>query len=212
MNSHYAGNGINDNYVSPENVINHPPPILPDNTNIAEIHATGNRWANFSFKVKLPLERYCNLMVCVLLFSQVRLEWPTDLAVNPMDNSLYVLDNNIVLQISENRRVRIIAGRPIHCQVPGIDHFLVSKVAIHSTLESARAISVSHSGLLFIAETDERKVNRIQQVTTNGEISIIAGAPTDCDCKIDPNCDCFSGMTFLAIHQLPLCFQKKNTH
>ncbi|KAL2768208.1 teneurin-1 isoform 3 precursor [Daubentonia madagascariensis] len=125
--------------------------------------------------------------------TQVRLEWPTDLAVNPMDNSLYVLDNNIVLQISENRRVRIIAGRPIHCQVPGIDHFLVSKVAIHSTLESARAISVSHSGLLFIAETDERKVNRIQQVTTNGEISIIAGAPTDCDCKIDTNCDCFSG-------------------
>ncbi|XP_036083067.1 teneurin-1 isoform X2 [Rousettus aegyptiacus] len=125
--------------------------------------------------------------------TQVRLEWPTDLAVNPMDNSLYVLDNNIVLQISENRRVRIIAGRPIHCQVPGIDHFLVSKVAIHSTLESARAISISHSGLLFIAETDERKVNRIQQVTTNGEISIMAGAPTDCDCKIDPNCDCFSG-------------------
>ncbi|KAM5195544.1 teneurin-1 isoform 3-T11 [Hipposideros larvatus] len=125
--------------------------------------------------------------------TQVRLEWPTDLAVNPMDNSLYVLDNNIVLQISENRRVRIIAGRPIHCQVPGINHFLVSKVAIHSTLESARAISVSHSGLLFIAETDERKVNRIQQVTTNGEISIMAGAPTDCDCKIDPNCDCFSG-------------------
>nr|XP_032619434.1 teneurin-1 isoform X6 [Chelonoidis abingdonii] len=125
--------------------------------------------------------------------TQVRLEWPTDLAINPIDNSLYVLDNNIVLQISETKRVRIIAGRPIHCQVPGMDHFLVSKVAVHSTLESARAISVSHSGALYIAETDERKINRIQQVTTNGEISIIAGAPTDCDCKIDPNCDCFSG-------------------
>ncbi|KAJ6657441.1 hypothetical protein lerEdw1_002500 [Lerista edwardsae] len=125
--------------------------------------------------------------------TQVRLEWPTDLAVNPIDNSLYVLDNNIVLQISENRRVRIVAGRPIHCQVPGIDHVLVSKVAIHSTLESARAISVSHSGILYIAETDERKINRIQRVTTNGEISVIAGSPTDCDCKIDPNCDCFSG-------------------
>uniref|UniRef100_A0A8C0FLL7 Teneurin-1 n=1 Tax=Bubo bubo TaxID=30461 RepID=A0A8C0FLL7_BUBBB len=125
--------------------------------------------------------------------TQVRLEWPTDLTVNPLDNSLYVLDNNIVLQISENRRVRIIAGRPIHCQVPGIDHFIISKVAIHSTLESARAIAVSHSGILYIAETDERKINRIQQVTTNGEISIIAGAPSDCDCKIDPNCDCFSG-------------------
>lgn len=36
---------------------------------------------------------------------QVRLEWPTDLAINPMDNSMYVLDNNVVLQITENRQV-----------------------------------------------------------------------------------------------------------
>nr|XP_006632818.2 PREDICTED: teneurin-1 isoform X1 [Lepisosteus oculatus]XP_015206937.1 PREDICTED: teneurin-1 isoform X1 [Lepisosteus oculatus]XP_015206938.1 PREDICTED: teneurin-1 isoform X1 [Lepisosteus oculatus] len=125
--------------------------------------------------------------------TQVRLEWPTDLAINPMDNSLYILDNNIVMQVSESNQVRIVAGRPIHCQVPGIDHYLVSKAAVHSTLESAKAISVSHHGVLYIAETDERKINRIQQVTTNGEISIIAGAPTECDCKIDPNCDCFSG-------------------
>lgn len=36
---------------------------------------------------------------------QVRLEWPTDLAINPMDNSIYVLDNNVVLQITENGQV-----------------------------------------------------------------------------------------------------------
>ncbi|XP_055726034.1 teneurin-1 isoform X2 [Salvelinus fontinalis] len=125
--------------------------------------------------------------------SQVRLEWPTYLAVNPMDNSLYILDNNIVIQVSESSQVRIVAGRPIHCQVPGIDHYLVSKAAVHSTLEAAKAITVSHQGTLYIAETDERKINRIQQVTTNGEISVVAGAPTECDCKIDPNCDCFSG-------------------
>lgn len=111
-----------------------------------------------------------------------------------MDNSLYILDNNIVIQVSEGNQVRIIAGRPIHCQVPGTDHYLVSKAAAHSTLEAAKAIGVSHQGVLYIAETDERKINRIQQVTTNGEISIVAGAPTECDCKIDPNCDCFSGM------------------
>lgn len=40
-----------------------------------------------------------------ILFFQVRLEWPTDLAINPMDNSIYVLDNNVVLQITENRQV-----------------------------------------------------------------------------------------------------------
>uniref|UniRef100_A0A7N6B9M1 Teneurin transmembrane protein 1 n=1 Tax=Anabas testudineus TaxID=64144 RepID=A0A7N6B9M1_ANATE len=125
--------------------------------------------------------------------SQVRLEWPTDLAINPLDNSLYILDNNIVLQVSESLQVRIVAGRPIHCQVPGIDHHLVSRAAVHATLEAAKAIALSHLGTLFIAETDERRINRIQQVSTNGEISVISGAPTDCDCKIDPNCDCFSG-------------------
>uniref|UniRef100_A0A8B9NUW4 Teneurin-4 n=1 Tax=Apteryx owenii TaxID=8824 RepID=A0A8B9NUW4_APTOW len=129
----------------------------------------------------------------VMDISQVRLEWPTDLAVNPMDNSLYVLDNNVVLQISENHQVRIVAGRPMHCQVPGMDHFLLSKVAIHATLESATALAVSHNGVLYIAETDEKKINRIRQVTTNGEISLVAGAPSSCDCKNDANCDCFSG-------------------
>uniref|UniRef100_F6U762 Teneurin-4 n=1 Tax=Monodelphis domestica TaxID=13616 RepID=F6U762_MONDO len=129
----------------------------------------------------------------IMDISQVRLEWPTDLAINPMDNSLYVLDNNVVLQISENHQVRIVAGRPMHCQVPGIDHFLLSKVAVHATLESATALAVSHNGVLYIAETDEKKINRIRQVTTNGEISLVAGAPSGCDCKNDANCDCFSG-------------------
>ncbi|XP_064414034.1 teneurin-4 isoform X3 [Latimeria chalumnae] len=125
--------------------------------------------------------------------SQVRLEWPTDLAVNPMDNSLFVLDNNVVLQISENHQVRIVAGRPMHCQVPGIDHFLLSKVAVHATLESATALAVSNNGILYITETDEKKINRVRQVSTNGEISLVAGALSGCDCKNDANCDCFSG-------------------
>uniref|UniRef100_A0A3B3UFP3 Teneurin transmembrane protein 4 n=1 Tax=Poecilia latipinna TaxID=48699 RepID=A0A3B3UFP3_9TELE len=129
----------------------------------------------------------------VMDISQVRLEWPTDLAVSPMDNSLYVLDNNVVLQVSENHQVRIVAGRPMHCQVPGIDHFLMSKVAIHATLESANALTVSHNGVLYIAESDEKKINRVRQVSTNGEISLVAGAPSGCDCKNDVNCDCYSG-------------------
>uniref|UniRef100_A0A8C8RH77 Teneurin-2 n=1 Tax=Pelusios castaneus TaxID=367368 RepID=A0A8C8RH77_9SAUR len=122
----------------------------------------------------------------------VRLEWPTDLAVNPMDNSLYVLENNVILRITENHQVSIIAGRPMHCQVPGIDYSL-SKLAIHSALESASAIAISHTGVLYISETDEKKINRLRQVTTNGEICLLAGAASDCDCKNDVNCNCYSG-------------------
>ncbi|XP_058644693.1 teneurin-3 isoform X8 [Onychostoma macrolepis] len=121
---------------------------------------------------------------------QVRLEWPTDLAINPMDNSIYVLDNNVVLQITENRQVRIVAGRPMHCQVPGIE-YTMGKRAIQTTLEGATAIALSYSGALYIAETDEKKINRIRQVSTDGEISHLAGAPSDCDCKNDANCDCY---------------------
>ncbi|XP_031714021.1 teneurin-2 [Anarrhichthys ocellatus] len=124
--------------------------------------------------------------------SQVRLEWPTDLAVNPMDNSLYVLENNVILRITENHQVSIIAGRPMHCQVPGIDYSL-SKLAIHAALESATAIALSHTGSLYIAETDEKKINRVRQVSTNGEISLLAGVASDCDCKNDVNCNCFYG-------------------
>ncbi|XP_037122972.1 teneurin-4 isoform X7 [Syngnathus acus] len=129
----------------------------------------------------------------VMDIAQVRLEWPTDLAASPLDNSLYVLDNNVVLQISENHQVRIVAGRPMHCQVPGIDHFLMSKVAVHATLESANALAVSHTGVLYIAESDEKKINRVRRVSTDGEISPVAGAPSGCDCKNDANCDCYLG-------------------
>ncbi|XP_028838549.1 teneurin-1 isoform X2 [Denticeps clupeoides] len=125
--------------------------------------------------------------------SQVRLEWPTDLSFSPLDNSLYILDNNIVLQVSEAGQVRVVAGRPIHCQVTGIDHLPLSKSAVHAALEGAKAIALSHQGVLFIGETDDRKTSRVQQVTTNGDISFIAGAASECDCKIDPSCDCFSG-------------------
>ncbi|XP_061628035.1 teneurin-3 isoform X3 [Phyllopteryx taeniolatus] len=121
---------------------------------------------------------------------QVRLEWPTDLAISPMDNSIYVLDNNVVLQITENRQVRIVAGRPMHCQVPGVE-YTMGKRAVQTMLEGATAITLSYNGILYITETDEKKIHRIRQVSTDGEITYLAGAPSDCDCKNDANCDCY---------------------
>lgn len=58
------------------------------------------------------------------------------------------------------------AGRPIHCQVPGIE-YTVGNRAVQTMLEGATAIALSYSGTLYIAETDEKKVHRIRQVTTS---------------------------------------------
>lgn len=78
--------------------------------------------------------------------------------------SLYTVMCFSSRQVSESLQVRIVAGRPIHCQVPGIDHHLVKWAAVRATLEAAKAIALSHLGALYIAETDERRINRIQQV------------------------------------------------
>ncbi|XP_062332162.1 teneurin-3 isoform X4 [Osmerus eperlanus] len=124
--------------------------------------------------------------------NQVILEWPTDLAVSPMDNSVFVLDNNIVLRITENGQVSIAAGRPVHCPLAAMDRGVAGgQRAALTPLESAVAIAVSYHGALFIAETDERKFSRIRKVSDDGEITHLAGAPTDCDCKNDNNCDCY---------------------
>jgi len=60
-------------------------------------------------------------------------------------------------------QVRIVAGRPMHCQVPGIEYTL-GKRAVQTMLEGATAIALSYSGVLYIAETDEKKIHRIRQV------------------------------------------------
>ncbi|XP_048031700.1 teneurin-3 isoform X2 [Megalobrama amblycephala] len=128
----------------------------------------------------------------VMDIHQVSLEWPTDLAVSPMDNSLFVLDGSVVLRITEEGQVSVAAGRPLHCPMPSTD-ILVTETqrATHTHLESPSAIAVSFSGVLHIAETDERKMSRIRSVAADGEITHLAGAPSDCDCKTDVNCDCY---------------------
>jgi len=60
----------------------------------------------------------------------------------------------------------------MHCQVPGIDYSL-SKLAIHAALESATAIALSHTGILYIAETDEKKINRVRQVCAGDILDIV---------------------------------------
>lgn len=67
----------------------------------------------------------------------------------------------------------------MHCQVPGIDYSL-SKLAIHAALESATAIALSHTGILYIAETDEKKINRVRQVGDEEVKRAVVSLPGSC--------------------------------
>lgn len=81
----------------------------------------------------------------------------------------------------------------MYCQVSGIDYFLLSKVVIYVTLELVIVLVVFYNGVLYIVEIDEKKINRIRQVIISGEILLVVGAFSVCDCKNDVNCDCFFG-------------------
>ncbi|KAG7282292.1 hypothetical protein CRUP_024260 [Coryphaenoides rupestris] len=51
---------------------------------------------------------------------------------------------------------------------------------------------VPTAGILYIAETDEKENSTpCRPVRPHGEITYLAGAPSDCDCKNDANCDCY---------------------
>lgn len=79
---------------------------------------------------------------------QVRLEWPTDLAVNPMDNSLYVLENNVILRITENHQVWI--QRPdYHCKTISVETHYRSLTECRPNYAPSSQVKRKSSALFF---------------------------------------------------------------
>jgi RHS repeat-associated protein len=119
------------------------------------------------------------------------LRWPADLAMNPLDDSLHLIDDNLVMKVTSDGRVNIVAGRPLHCPRPQEeDQYL--NLAAQTTLVSPQGISFSTTGSLFIAESDSRRVNRVSRVDSDGKISVYAGKDSKCNCQED-DCNCHRG-------------------
>ncbi|XP_049938928.1 teneurin-m [Schistocerca serialis cubense] len=126
---------------------------------------------------------------------EVHLRWPTELAINPLDNSLHIIDDHMILQLAPDGRVKVVAGRPLHCPSPagGYD----TELATHATLVMPQSIAFGPSGDLYVAESDSQRINRVRIIGTDGKISHYAGAESKCNC-LDRGCDCFEEDHFLA--------------
>ncbi|XP_039300715.1 teneurin-m-like, partial [Nilaparvata lugens] len=128
-----------------------------------------------------------------LNIEEVHLRWPTDLAINPLDNSLHIVDDHMILQLTPDGRVKVVAGRPLHCPSRGHD----SELATRATLVMPQSIAFAPTGDLFVAESDSQRINRVRVIGTDGKISHYAGAESKCNC-LDRGCDCFEQDHFLA--------------
>ena len=46
----------------------------------------------------------------------VQLNWPTELAVSPLDSTLHFIDDNVVLKMTHDGRVSIVAGQSVQIE------------------------------------------------------------------------------------------------
>lgn len=97
---------------------------------------------------------------------QVHLRWPTDLAINPLDNSLHIIDDHMILQLTPDGRVKVVSGRPLHCPAHGHD----SELATHATLVMPQSIAFGPNGDLYVAESDSQRINRIRVIGKEPQI------------------------------------------
>lgn len=97
------------------------------------------------------------------------MRWPTELAINPLDGSLHLIDDHMILQLAPDGRMKVVAGRPLNCPTPlGGYH---SELATHATLVMPQSITFGPSGDLYVAESDSQRINRVRVISKSCESS-----------------------------------------
>lgn len=113
---------------------------------------------------------------------------PLDLAVNPIDDTLHILDDNVVYKLTQDKRIQIVAGRLGHCLAEQ-RHLAATQSHKSSAgagkprasevfLQSAKSIAFNQNGELFIGESEPKLgLNRVLLVSPEEDtISIHVGS------------------------------------
>ncbi|XP_063702096.1 teneurin-m isoform X2 [Culicoides brevitarsis] len=131
-----------------------------------------------------------------LKIEEMHLRWPTELAIDPLDDTLHIIDDHMILRVVPDGRVRVVAGRPLHCASSTGTY--ETDLAAHATLVMPQSISFGPNGDLYVAESDSQRINRVRVIGSDGKISLYAGAESKCNC-LERGCDCYDAEQHLAI-------------
>jgi len=145
-------------------------------------------------------------MIVMLMTCKVTLHWPLSLAVSPVDNTLHILDNNVVVKLTSDDKLLVVAGRLLHCPLRHADAGLLGGAdadcvsgcaAVDAVLQSPQHVAFGPDGQLYVVESGAA-VARVRAVDTDGLIRTYVGADDradggggggDCECE-QASCVC----------------------
>lgn len=161
----YIADGINIRAVDPRGIIH----------TLVGSHGHRNHWTPIPCHGAIPA-------------SQAQLQWPTGISLSPLDGALHFIDDRLVLKLTPDMKIKVVAGTPLHC------HSKVNYTdsQLTNVLGTILALAFAPNGDLYIAETDTRRVNFIQLIDSSGKVTHFAGKTQD---RLKNNCDCNISLT-----------------
>jgi YD repeat-containing protein len=110
-----------------------------------------------------------------LMAGEVHLQWPTKLALNPLDSALHIVDDTMVLKVTPDMRIHVVAGMSPMCTLDR--KFNQSG----QTLGPIVDMDISHDGTLyFLEKTGARDNNQIHEMDRHGAVRPLE---THCACS-----------------------------
>lgn len=120
------------------------------------------------------------------------MQWPTGLALSPLDGALHFIDDRLVLKLTADMKVKVVAGTPLHCRHQDNTTKISSTENILGTV---LALAFAPNGDLYIAESDTRSMYYVRVIDSSGVITHFAGKIQDKDRN---NCDCLYNLTTMS--------------
>lgn len=108
-----------------------------------------------------------------LAVDQIKLRWPTEVAIHPIDGTLYFLDDQMLFALTSDKRLMVVVGTPSYCK----DHKMNDKTVNHhlrrhhiNDIGSIVTFAFGPNGELYVGSIDNDGVNAVSQVSRNGQL------------------------------------------